>query len=123
SVLKVMGIPQEVDVQIGDNINRVTTFRYLLRHTFWRPRDIIFVLAAMLTTHSVLSKRRMRFDQALLKEIVSRTTFDIINSEFINEYRTSITNITEIIGLFRESNIRLPFHDVEEALKGVDISA
>jgi hypothetical protein len=114
-----IGLPLDIEMRNGKNIVSIPLFLYILRHTFWRPRDLMFYFAAILATKKWVAKHGQNINQALIKEIVSRKTIDIINSEFINEYQNSITNIREIIRRFSECKIIMSFSEFESLIRGL----
>ncbi|WP_162164344.1 P-loop ATPase, Sll1717 family, partial [Roseivivax isoporae] len=108
---KELSIPRSIEMRVGGNVITLSFFKYLLRHTFWRPRDFIFYVAAILTNMKYSRKHSKVLDADLVKDIISRTTYDVIGTEFIKEFQSSITNIKKIIGAFDKSPITLSFED------------
>lgn len=90
---KELSIPRSIEMRVGGNVITLSFFKYLLRHTFWRPRDFIFYVAAILTNMKYSRKHSKVLDADLVKDIISRTTYDVIGTEFIKEFQSSITNI------------------------------
>jgi hypothetical protein len=83
----------------------------------------MFYLAAILATRKYAVKHGQNIDQTLIKEIVSRTTYDVINTEFIKEYQNTIANVREIIQRFEGSKIIMEFSEFESIIKGVPFAA
>lgn len=112
-------LPTRVDMRVAGNVLSLSLFKYLLRHTFWRPRDIMFYVAAILATRKYAQKHNNRVDQELIKQIVSRTTYDIIDTEFIKEYQNNFTNIRDIIQKFEGSKIIITYNELSTLLRNV----
>jgi hypothetical protein len=112
-----LDLPTSIEMRVGKNVITVNLFSYLLRHTFWRPRDMMFYLAAILATRKYAVKQNKHIDPALIREIVSRTTFDVINTEFIKEYQNTILNIREIIQLFEGAKIIMDYAEFEKRVR------
>lgn len=96
-------------------------FLYILRFTFWRPRDILRYFAKILT-YSIDNKGvNKRLDSETVRQIVKKTTIDIIESEFINEYSGYINNIRDIVNCFYGCEQLLKFDEIENRIGNVEI--
>jgi len=111
-----LDLPTKIEMKVDGNSLSISIFKYLLRHTFWRPRDILFYFAALLANKKFAQKHSHKIDHGLVKEIVSRTTYDVIDTEFIKEYQNSIVNLKSIIESFESSEIILEFSQVDSIL-------
>lgn len=78
-----------------------TLFISVLRHTFWRPRDVLMYFAALMTTYRLLTKRGIEVDETVIRKKISETKFEVIDKEFIAEFQTAVPNIAEIIRAFK----------------------
>jgi energy-coupling factor transporter ATP-binding protein EcfA2 len=105
------------------NKERVTIdlFCYVLRHTFWRPRDILTYYAALLTAaQSCPDQDELTVDQ--VRRIVGAKTKNIINTEFLIEFAGVISNLQKIINEFRKSNQVLTYSELFEKLTRIDFN-
>lgn len=109
-------IPRRINFKYDNTRIDTSLFIYLLRHTFWRPRDLMLLLAPIITTMEFLRTRRKQMDIEVLRRAVARTTFDIVRSEFINEFKTICINIEDVIQRFAKSKNILVFDDIETSL-------
>ena len=78
-------LPKIIETSVKGRKYRIPLFIYILRHTLWRPRDILIFFAKILSingNHGIRSEH--------VKNIVSESTTDIIKTEFINEYKVVI---------------------------------
>lgn len=117
------GIPQKISILVGDRIIDINVFQYVLRHTFWRPRDILLIWARIISTAEYFVKRGLDFSQTDVKTIVARNLDSIITLEFLGEFVGTVPRIAELIGAFDGSNQILTFDEFAERLKGINLSA
>ena len=86
------------------NSKRVTIdlFCYVLRHSFWRPRDVLTYYAALMTASlSIPDQKKLTVDQ--VRRVVGVTTKRILRFEFINEFSGTIENLAQILNAFRRT--------------------
>jgi hypothetical protein len=96
-------------------------FCYVLRYTFWRPRDVLKYYASLMTAAlSYPGNEMLSFEQIRL--IVGMTSKIILKTEFIGEFKEVITNLEKIINQFRKSKQRLNYDQVFQKLKDIDFS-
>jgi len=114
-------LPTEVVVTLGDKKYPLDLFCYVLRHTFWRPRDVLVFYAYILASAMTFEKRGRKMEEIHVRQQVSLATKEIIRDEFIGEFENSITNIKEVLSKFRGSSISLSYADIETILFGLDI--
>jgi len=93
------GLPQEIPVEVGDRVTSFPIFIYVLRYTFWRPREIIFHFVGLLSSFEYF-KGKVPITTRDVKAIVKEQAKALVASEFIDEFKSTITNIEEIIGQF-----------------------
>lgn len=111
----------------GDTITLVAGKSYkqplfidVLRHTFWRPRDVLMYFAALIAAYKHLTKRGIDVDWTVINKKISDTTFDVIDKEFIDEFKSTLPNIDKIISEFKGCKQILPAPEVEAILARVD---
>jgi hypothetical protein len=112
-------LPKFVDMRVGGNVLSLSFFKYVLRHTFWRPRDVMFYLASILANKKFITKHGKAMDHELVKEIIARTTYDVIDTEFIKEFQNSIVNLRSILDAFEGAKVILSFSELEKVLHPV----
>ncbi|WP_158282419.1 hypothetical protein, partial [Azospirillum sp. TSO5] len=117
---KYSNIPQYVATFVGGREYKMPLFLYVLRHTFWRPRDILFYYWNIITTIDTLSAKKLPINDEAIRRIVADTTIQIINTEFINEFQTSLINVHEILDAFTKSCQELSFDDVSQLIGKMD---
>jgi len=93
-------IPIDVNLNFNGKQYIMPLFMYVLRHTFWRPRDVLLYYARIISVCKSLKDRTQEVNTEILRRIIKDVTREIINSEFINEFSSTITNIEDIISIF-----------------------
>lgn len=109
-------LPREITFTFNRNQIAIPLFCYVLRHTFWRPRDILLYYSDLLAAAFSVSKSGTKVTEAIIRRIVSEATYHVIKTEFIDEYETTISNIRQIINQFMNNSQVLTYEQVAEAL-------
>lgn len=109
-------IPLTISFNIEGKIENMHLFEYLLRISFWRPRDIIKYFYELYLANKNNIKGKEELSSDTVKSILCKKASDIIDEEFYAEYRTVITNIEEIMEKFRGRNILLDVDEVYDIL-------
>lgn len=109
-------IPLTIGINIEGKVENMHLFEYLLRISFWRPRDIIKYFYELYLANKNNIKRKEELSSDTIKSILCKKASDIIDEEFYAEYRTVITNIEEIMEKFRGKNILLDVEEVYDIL-------
>lgn len=110
----------ELDVSATVTVNEKSfefdIFLEVLRHTLWRPRDILIHYAELLAV--LKDNRRLKRTTApsVLGIVIARTNNLIIEHEWLGEMRDHITNIDAIIKLFQNGSQQLEYDAVIERL-------
>lgn len=95
-------IPSKVDIKVKDNIYQMDLFKYLLRLSFWRPRDIIELFYEL---YSANQKSHKMLTSDTIKDILNTKAKELIDEEVYGEYQNVIINIREIMECFRDTEI------------------
>lgn len=112
-------IPFNLQLEYGGTLVEVSLFTYLLRHTFWRPRDILYLLANILTASELQNRRRKLLSSDTIRRVVSFQTHAIIDTEFIGEFRNVCVNIEAIVQAFKRSTNILSYQSVVDKVGGI----
>lgn len=113
-------IPLDIQFEYNGRPYSMPVFLYVLRHTFWRPRDILLYYAKILAAAEELRRKKAKMSTDAVRRAVKEATFDVIQSEFINEFESSFINIRQVIGAFAKVKQFIPFADVGELIGGID---
>jgi hypothetical protein len=115
------GFPREIEITHDGRRYKFETILYVIRHTFWRPRDVLFYMAELLARLEVCRKRKRPFSAEIIKACVSSCTYEIIKSEFIGEFRSICPNIESVIRSFENCKQVLTFDEVGRVLFRIEI--
>jgi len=113
-------IPQIVEFEFNGRPINLNLFFYVLRHTFWRPRDILLYFAHIITLCEDCKQNGHEISHEAIRTTIANLTFEIIKDDFKNEYKGVLRNLDDILNVFIKSNQILAFQDVEDKLYKVD---
>jgi hypothetical protein len=113
--------PKYIDVIHEKKTFRFETVYYILRHTFWRPRDVLFYMAELLARLEECKKRRRNFSAEIIRASISSTTYEIIRSEFIGEMRSICPNIDIVVRAFEKCQQIMEFNTIGRILATIEI--
>lgn len=116
---KYKSIPTEITVRTdGGREYKINLFLYMLRYTFWRPRELLLSLSLILNIFYGHSKSGLPINQETIKATIKGASISIINSEFYNEFGTIWEDIKENILQFTGGTLLLS----ENAIKDIIMS-
>jgi len=120
---KMPHIPTEINIFVNGYPQRISLFNYLLRHTFWRPRDIIknFAIIMKLSKDTEIETTDAQLIQSIIKKALAHGVSRIIEGEFINEYKNVYVNIKEVLLHFRTNDFVQDFDVFCEKLSRIEI--
>lgn len=99
-----IALPATVSVKAGNRSFEMDLFLYVLRHTFFRPRDVLIHYSSILAHCLALEKRGRKPNEDIIKESVASETHTVVDWEFIGELEDSWLNIREVFRHFKGSN-------------------
>ncbi len=111
-------LPDIIEFKYNGKLIAIPLFCYILRHTFWRPRDVITMYARLLMAANESRERRIEFSTTAIRSIVSRTTFEIVNNEFLKEFSDSFNNLHSFLENFESCKQILSFEDIMRMISG-----
>lgn len=114
-------IPQDLRFDFNGKSYSMPLFLYVLRHTFFRPRDLLFYYARILALGESLKRSQQEITPETLRRCIKSTTRKLIESEFMGELTSSILNIDDVISAFRGCSIELDFSQISQILEGIPI--
>lgn len=115
-------IPTEIELTYNGRTHRMPTFLYVLRHTFWRPREVLIYYANLLSAGEELRARGASMSSDTVRRVVKETTYQIIQSEFISEYMSSFVRIRDVIRAFIRQPVSLTYDELTKILGVVQFS-
>lgn len=114
--------PKNVPVLINGKRFDKELFLNVLRHSFFRPRDILIYFASILSYLEEMEKKNRKPEINAIREVISQETRTIVNLEFIGELRDTIGNIEEIVNAFRWSKQIVDIRDLDELIGPIKFS-
>lgn len=102
-------IPDTIDIKVKDNIYKMDLFKYMLRLSFWRPRDIIDLFYELYLANQ---KSHEQLRSETIKDILNSKAKKLIDKEVYGEYQNVIINIKQIMDCFRDKNVILEKEEV-----------
>ncbi len=109
-------LPSEATITVAGRDYVLPIFIAVLRHTFWRPREILIYFAKMISVVRDFRKRGIEINNFTVSKCISDTTREIISTEFINEFQRHCTNISNILSAFRGSKQILTLEELQKIL-------
>ena len=108
-----IALPRTIQVRIGQRTFEMDLFLYVLRHTFFRPRDVLIHYSSILAHCLALEERGRKPSEDVIKESVASETHTIVDFEFIGELEDSWLNIREVLRAFKGANQSMSARDLE----------
>lgn len=112
-------LPATVDITINGGRFPIDLFLNVLRHTFFRPRDINIYYARILSAVEAAHKRKEDVSSKVVARLISEQTYRVVNHEFLGEFSDTFLNVREIIHLFRASPQLLGLDELARRLGSV----
>jgi hypothetical protein len=109
-----------IPVQLNNRTIEVDLFHYILRHTFWRPRDVLFFWGQIIALYEHLQEQGFEMNADSVKSQVARLGFYIIETEFISEFKDYVGNLEVIVKLFEGKHQAISFDEFRSILKGYE---
>lgn len=124
------GIPRTITINIDGHNMQMELFNYLLRFSFWRPRDIISnfssILAYVISSEGsslFINKSAELLDNEMIKLTIKCNSRKIIQQELIDEYRNVFRNLEDVLNNFIDSDLIINVEDFVEKLSKIHFDA
>jgi hypothetical protein len=99
-------LPQQIEFKHNEKEYVIPLFMYVLRHTFWRPREILLHFGSILALGEELLRSSIDVDADSIRQCIKAANPQIIESEFFSELQSVLLNIRVIVRSFsRQSNV------------------
>jgi energy-coupling factor transporter ATP-binding protein EcfA2 len=115
------GLPKEIPIEVGGRRIAFPIFIYVLRHTFWRPREVIFHFVGLISSF-VYFRGSTPITESDVKAIVKEQAKALVKSEFIDEFKSTISNIDEIIEHLRGGPQYYPYDRFMAILESIEFN-
>jgi hypothetical protein len=113
-------LPEDVSFDYNGKSYEMPLFLYVLRHTFWRPREVLIYYARLLALADTRKRWKTHIDTQSLRSCIKSAAEDIIKSQFVNEFKTSLFNIDDVLRGFRTKPNFMSFNLLSEILVEID---
>ncbi|MBQ2815889.1 hypothetical protein IJD15_02405 [bacterium] len=102
---KACKLPSHIEVTINGNTYNFEILNYILRQTFWRPREIILHIARLIKIHKRAEKLTIPISHKTIKSELTGSAEKIISDELYFEYKHVFYNLSDILSEFANSKI------------------
>lgn len=102
---KACRLPDTIEVSINGYMYNFDLLNYILRLTFWRPREIILHIARLIKINKRAEKLDIPINNKTIKAELTGSSEKIITDELIYEYKHVFYNLNEILSEFANSKI------------------
>lgn len=109
-------LPDQIKLISGQSTYLMPLFLYVLRFSFWRPRGILIYFAAIFALSEEMAKRNLKISDAAIKRIVRIQTSEVVQTEFINEFKSLLINIEDILRAFSDQKHILSYEEMKNIL-------
>lgn len=109
------GIPKVIQMD-RNGYFQMPLFLYVLRKSFWRPRDVIRYYGCIMT----LRQNQKELNNISMKRVIKDESLRIIQDEFFGEFTNLYTNLKEIVNLFMSKKQILTYDELYAILKNKD---
>lgn len=110
-------LPENITINVSGRDYIVSLFIAVLRHTFWRPREILIYYTKIISVARDFKKRGIEVTNFTISKCISDTTREIISTEFINEFQRHCLNIEDILLSFRGVKQILDINELKNILQ------
>lgn len=113
---KLPHIPLNATFMFNGRQYQMALFHYVLRHTFWRPREILMYYAQIIAASEQMRHKGKHIDSEHLRGFVNSMTREVVQTEFVGELETTLFNVEEILARFAQAKQVLAFDEVQSLL-------
>lgn len=112
------GLPVAIPMEVQGHTIYMSLYKYILRSSFWRPRDVISNLSTLFGRMAEKSEkddwihdRKIKLTTEEVKLAIKEKATDIIEEEFYKEYRYTFLNLTDVMNSFNGFDEQTPLND------------
>ncbi len=126
------GLPKKICFDINGNKMSMGIFNYILRYSFWRPRDVISNLSSLLAyvieideddDNRIVVYNDVRLSDDELKLTIKDNVRKIIQEEFIEENQNVFRNLEYVLGQFKNGQMIINAHDFRKKIATIRFDA
>ncbi len=121
------GLPKTITMNVQENKINISLFNYILRSSFWRPRDVISNLSCLLARFIHISGDNnewildtdIKLSEDEIKLAIKDNAKRIIQEEFIDENKYVFRNINDVLKEFHGLNEQMSVKEFTELLSNI----
>jgi energy-coupling factor transporter ATP-binding protein EcfA2 len=93
-------LPESIEFNFASAPYRMPLFLYVLRHTFWRPRDVLFYYASLLSAAEMAQRKGGPLTSEAVRQVIANATRTVVRDEFIGEFVGIFPNLDHVLRRF-----------------------
>ena len=120
------GLPKTITMNVDGNKISMSLFNYILRSSFWRPRDVISNLSCLLSlvfrvdeSQESVAMSSLKVSEEGVKLMIKDNAKKIINEEFIKEYIHVFRNLDAVLDSFQGFDEMTELYQFKDSLQGI----
>lgn len=124
------GLPHSISMNIQGNTVKMSLFNYILRSSFWRPRDVISNMSCLLarivrigTNQEWINDLSVKLSEEEIKLAIKDNASRIIQEEFVDEYKYVFRNLREVLKRFEGLDEEMKVEEFKELLSAIEFNA
>ena len=124
------GLPKMISMNVQNNVIKMSLFNYILRSSFWRPRDVISNLSALLShivkvdiNGKIVFDESTRLTEDEVKLAIKDNSQRIIKEEFVEENNKVFSNLQEVLDKLNYSYEQMTVSEFKNLIHSVDFIA
>lgn len=124
------GLPKSISMEVQSNVIRMPLFNYVLRSSFWRPRDVISNLSALLShivrvdsSGNISLSNLNKLTEDEVKLAIKDNSQRIIKEEFVQENGYVFSNLQEVLDALNYCHEQMTINEFKQIIRKVDFIA
>ena len=122
------GLPMSIEMHVNGNVMRMPLFNYILRSSFWRPRDVISNLSKIMSQVVTVSgddwkSNGVCMNEENIKLAIKKNASQIIKKEFIGEYKHVFRNLDDVLERLQGHEEQMHVPEFMNIIKGIPFDA
>ncbi|HLO99625.1 MAG TPA: hypothetical protein VK171_13600, partial [Fimbriimonas sp.] len=112
-------LPTSIRFTYNGREEELDLFMYVLRHTFWRPREVLQYYGALVAVGHEVARHRYELNASIIRRTIRDEAFNVVRTEFFKEFDTTV-NIETIVAAFRKMKQFCSYDEVASAIHSTE---
>ncbi|PZR31479.1 P-loop ATPase, Sll1717 family [Caulobacter segnis] len=112
-------MPKTSEIRMNGAVFQTDLFLNVLRHTFFRPRDVIIYYARIVLAVEAAHRRTQPLNTATIGRLISEQTYKIVEEEFLGEFSDTFKNLRVVLHRFRGAPQLMELKELKNKLDDV----